>query len=423
MNTTTSGEKSHFPAFALWGLIYLTLAFLSLTLDDPERRVTMVWFPAGAAVSAYLSLPCRFWPALYIMFFALRTGLDTLMRHSPETSLVISLISLSGDLMVALAVYHFGRQRDGFRKACIWLISTLIVSALAAVAGAGWLVTRYPLSFSATAVLWWAANASGNIVATTVLTGVTWEPARRSSRDIAKTLTGIMLVALTAALIFSLPAGKEASMGLMYGLACLPVLLTAAVPIAAGAQAGALAFLALSVIVIFCSWHQQEPFFVEGLWRGEPLLLAQGYLSGTAVLTIFVRLLLRLPEARGESQSSLDDEVETAFRLDTRSGQLDWDVQGAPALVKAVAQLPDRNRLLGAVDDDVRKKFISRWDQVATGNPVEDTLVFRLVLTGGESVMVRERGLFFLPNAAGGFLVGYWTPLTGSSALVHTEKR
>ncbi|WP_064581495.1 MASE1 domain-containing protein [Klebsiella aerogenes] len=122
-------EKNYLPALIIWPVIYLILAFISLKLDDPQNRVAMVWFPAGAAVSAFLSLPRRFWPAMYIVLFAARAGMDLLMRHSSETSLILSLISVSGDVTVALAVQHYSRGQDDFRKVCVWLISTLIISA------------------------------------------------------------------------------------------------------------------------------------------------------------------------------------------------------------------------------------------------------------------------------------------------------
>ncbi|HBR6990582.1 TPA: MASE1 domain-containing protein, partial [Klebsiella aerogenes] len=107
-------EKSYLPALIIWPVIYLILAFISLKLDDPQNRVAMVWFPAGAAVSAFLSLPRRFWPAMYIVLFAARAGMDVLMRHSSETSLILSLISVSGDVTVALAVQHYSRGQDDF---------------------------------------------------------------------------------------------------------------------------------------------------------------------------------------------------------------------------------------------------------------------------------------------------------------------
>lgn len=414
-------EKNYLPALIIWPVIYLILAFISLKLDDPQNRVAMVWFPAGAAVSAFLSLPRRFWPAMYIVLFAARAGMDVLMRHSSETSLILSLISVSGDVTVALAVQHYSRGQDDFRKVCVWLISTLIISALAGMAAAGWLSSRHPVSFADTIALWWAANVSGNIVATTVLTGLTWEPARKATGDIVKTLAGVLLVAVVAILIFSSPSGEESRAGLIYGLACLPVLLTAVVLVIAGAQAGALAFLVLSIVVVSFSWHQTGPFFIKGLDPGEPLLLAQGYLSGTAILTIFVRLLLRLPDKlNGPGRKQMHHE-ETAFRMDIRSGRIDWDLQGTPVLTDTVAHLPDRKILLQSVDTAVRQQLTSRWEQAIRGLPVGGSLIFRLTLPGDEHVMICERGLFFLPGTTGGFLVGYWLPASGPVSVIRPE--
>ena len=414
-------EKNYLPALIIWPVIYLILAFISLKLDDPQNRVAMVWFPAGAAVSAFLSLPRRFWPAMYIVLFAARAGMDVLMRHSSETSLILSLISVSGDVTVALAVQHYSRGQDDFRKVCVWLISTLIISALAGMAAAGWLSSRHPVSFADTIALWWAANVSGNIVATTVLTGLTWEPARKATGDIVKTLAGVLLDAVVAILIFSSPSGEESRAGLIYGLACLPVLLTAVVPVIAGAQAGALAFLVLSIVVVSFSWHQTGPFFIKGLDPGEPLLLAQGYLSGTAILTIFVRLLLRLPDKlNGPGRKQMHHE-ETAFRMDIRSGRIDWDLQGTPVLTDTVAHLPDRKILLQSVDTAVRQQLTSRWEQAIRGLPVGGSLIFRLTLPGDEHVMICERGLFFLPGTTGGFLVGYWLPASGPVSVIRPE--
>ncbi|WP_108418973.1 hypothetical protein [Klebsiella aerogenes] len=386
-------EKNYLPALIIWPVIYLILAFISLKLDDPQNRVAMVWFPAGAAVSAFLSLPRRFWPAMYIVLFAARAGMDVLMRHSSETSLILSLISVSGDVTVALA----------------------------GMAAAGWLSSRHPVSFADTIALWWAANVSGNIVATTVLTGLTWEPARKATGDIVKTLAGVLLVAVVAILIFSSPSGEESRAGLIYGLACLPVLLTAVVPVIAGAQAGALAFLVLSIVVVSFSWRQTGPFFIKGLDPGEPLLLAQGYLSGTAILTIFVRLLLRLPDKlNGPGRKQMHHE-ETAFRMDIRSGRIDWDLQGTPVLTDTVAHLPDRKILLQSVDTAVRQQLTSRWEQAIRGLPVGGSLIFRLTLPGDEHVMICERGLFFLPGTTGGFLVGYWLPASGPVSVIRPE--
>lgn len=421
MSSPTSVDKPYFPSLVLWGLIYLVLVYISLILNDPQSRVAMVWFPAGAAVSACLSLPRRFWPLLYLMLFILQTTLDTVMRHSLETSLVIALISLSGNFTVAWAVRYFGRGRDDFRKVCTWLISTFVVSALIAFPGAGWLAVRHELPFFTTATLLWTASVSGNLVATTVLTGLSWELTRLTPRQVMLSFSGITLVALSAAYVFSMPPGAKESAGLIYGLACIPILLAVAVPLAAGSQAGALAFLALCIIVIFFSWQQRGPFFIQGLASGEPLLLAQCYLSGTAVLMIFIRLQLRLSDTRNRHQYEEDKISKTAFRIDTASGRLEWDPHGTPDLHQATAQLPDRETLLRSVDADLRQQLIARWERVVAGKPVSDELIFRVTLPDGVHLTVCEQHLFYLPGTPGGFIVGYWSIITGPGPFRRVE--
>lgn len=421
MKNSSTAQATYIYSLLLWGIIYLLLAVISLKLDDPVNRVAMVWFPAGVTVSASLSLPRHYWPALYIMLFSLRTVLDLTMRHTLETSLVISLISLFSDCMVAVAVQYFGRNRDDFRRVCTWLISTITVSALAGATGALWLSTRHPILFINTATLWWAANVSGNIVATTVLTGLTWEPGRRAAKDIIKSFIGVAVVAIIATLVFSLPSGKEANAGIIYGLACLPILFTIVVPICAGTQAGALAFLALSIVAIFFSRKMTGPFFIEGLRIGEPLLLAQVYLSGTAVLTIFVRLLLRFPKYHREECPEHSDSAETAFRLNIRTGHLDWDPHGNGILISIVRLLTDRETLLCYIDEETREQFFYRWKQVVIGLPIEKEFFFRIALPDGDVITVREHGLFFLPDKEADFLVGFWS-LGGPAPVISSEK-
>ena len=165
------------------------------------------------------------------------------------------------------------------------------------------------------------------------------------------------------------------------------------------------------------SWHQTGPFLLMAD-PGEPLLLAQGYLSGTAILTIFVRLLLRLPDKlNGPGRKQMHHE-ETAFRMDIRSGRIDWDLQGTPVLADTVAHLPDRKILLQSVDTAVRQQLTSRWEQAIRGLPVGGSLIFRLTLPGDEHVMICERGLFFCPvqqvdsSSDTGYPPVVWFPLS-----------
>ncbi|MGK8932709.1 MASE1 domain-containing protein [Pluralibacter gergoviae] len=411
-------KKTDMPAGLLcarlgfWSIIYLLLGYISLLLDDPLGRVALVWFPAGAAVSAFLSIERKHWLALYIVLFLSRTLLDVVMRHSLETSLVLSLISLSCDTGVAWCVRRFGHQRDMLRKVSVWLTATLALSVLAALLGTAWLSTQFSLPFFSTAEKWWAANVSGNIVATTVLTGMLWHHKEKRPAQAAWAVAGLLSVGISAALVFNMQPASADSVGLVYGLACIPILLTVAVPLVAGNQAGALSFLILCIVVIFYSWQQTGPFFIRGLFRGEPLMLAQGYLSGTAVLMIFIRLVLQM--RGGEDNSApADDGQAIAFRLAIDSGQIDWDPDTDSPLRSVVSALRSREALLMALSDEVRQQMVSRWAQVTTGADVESGFVFRLSLPDAEPCDIYERNLFCIPGNGGGFIVGYWSPAAG----------
>lgn len=139
-------------------------------------------------------------------------------------------------------------------------------------------------------------------------------------------------------------------------------------------------------------------------------MLAQCYLSGTAVLIIFIRLQLRLSDTRNRHQYEEDKISKTAFRMDTASGRMEGDPHGTPDLNQATAQLSDRETLLRGVDADLRQQLIARW--AVAGQPVNGELIFRVTLPDGVHLTVCEQLLFYLPGTPGGFIVVYWSSIT-----------
>lgn len=411
--------REYLPALMLWGLVYLALGYVSLLLDDPQSRVAMVWFAAGASISACLSLPRRYWPLLFIVLLFSRSALDALMRHSLETSIVLSLISIGGDFAVAWCVHHFSRGRDDFRKVGVWLISTFIVSVLAALAGTGWLELRHPLPYFDTAALWWAANVSGTIVATTILTGLSWEPARTAPGQVIATFSGVVLIIISATFVFSLPPASEERAGLVYGLACIPILLTAMLPLLAGSFAGALGLLALSITVVVFSWMQAGPFFIRGLFRGEPLLIAQCYLSGTAVLMIFIRLQQQLFFARRARAPEIHI---LSFLMNAQTGKLEWDFPDWQTPPEITRQISDRDSLLAGVSPRVRRQLWQRWDAILSGKSVSSPLLFRLRLSDGTRPAISERHLIRMHTAQGEAIAGEWGLIKGPLPLSREEE-
>lgn len=243
----------------LWCSLYFSLGCISLYLDDPVSQVSFVWFPAGIAVSAFLMTPRRFWLYLFLGLFVVRMFLDVTMRHSLETSLVHSVISLSTDLSVAWCVRHFTRPNDRLYSLVIWLSATLISSAFAAVLGGGWAALRHGVDFVQTLWIWWSANVVGTVLLTTIVMGLFW---RQESFVLHKWLTGgllWLLLCISAVYVFHQPVGGLRGEALLFSLACIPVMIMIVIPVLCGNQLGAVSFLSFCIIVIYYSWQGIQP--------------------------------------------------------------------------------------------------------------------------------------------------------------------
>lgn len=392
---------------SVWSALYFVLGYFSLLIDDPSSRVAFVWFPAGVAVSAFLSSQREHWLLLYVVLFITRTVLDTVVRHSAVTSLVISVITLTCDLLVAWSVVRFAGQGDDLRKAVIWLIAVCVFSAAAALAGTSWLALRNGISIVDSISIWWAANVVGNIMVTTALTGLLRKGGPSLKQRWCSALVGTLLTAISAMLIFALPPFREDQVGIIYTLACLPVLITVIIPIVSGNVAGSIAYTILCVIAIYFSWQKIGPFFINGLRHGEPLLVAQCYLAGTALLIIFIRIQTdSVMKGQAASQHAVS---EMAYCLNPTTGVIDWDPMTPPGMEKITTAVSSRETLFSLVSPLVRADIASRWQSALTAKSINDEYRFPLKLPGGQGMKVTERNLICIPGPHGPVLVGYWS--------------
>jgi len=107
---------------------------------------------------------------------------------------------------------------------------------------------------------------------------------------------GIVLLLLLCAItgfIFGSQATEllHHTAALYFALACLPIVLTMMLSVACGNRGGSVALLTLGIIVIYYTDQHKGPFFLQGLQFTESLVLALSYLSATALLVIFTRVL------------------------------------------------------------------------------------------------------------------------------------
>lgn len=414
-NTNQNG-RIYIPYVCLWAVIYIILGYISLSLDDPKSRVAMVWFPSGAAVSAYISLPEKVWKYLYSVFFITQTALDIIMRHEMLTSVILTTIALTGEIVIAWSIRFFGKLKSDFDRVYIWLLSTFFISAVTAFTGVAWLNYVYNINYLDSVILWWAANVSGTIVATTILTGVTWDKINKNRKTVIYAVIGITLLIITTFVIFSLPPGPKDKAGFIFLSSCLPILITIIITLIAGIQTGAVAFLLQCIIVIYLSMKGSGPFFINGLFHGEPLLLAQFYLSGTALLMLFIRLQLR--QHLNKSQLSYQNESRNiSFRMDFSTGDFEWDSKNDDGLSKIASYLHCREDLLYAVSDTIRSELKARWEYTVINKENKEDFVFEVSLKNNVKYVVWEKYLLYIPDDDKGSLIIYWSLMPGSHFL------
>lgn len=382
----------------LWCAFYYLLGYISLFLDDPVNQVSFVWFPAGLAVSGFLLTSRHHWPCLFLGLFIVKTVLDVTLRHSFETSLMHTVISLSNDIGIAWCVRYFTRPHDSLYSLVVWLFATLVISAVAAALGGGWGVLLHEADFVQTLWIWWSANVVGTILLTTIVMGLFW---RQESDRPHKWLTGgglWLLLCLSTIYVFHQPIGGPRGEAFLFSLACIPVVVMILIPVVSGNQMGAMAFLSFCIIVIYYSWQRNGPLFIPGLRPGEPLLLAQCYLSGTALLLNFVYLL------KHHQRSS----PVLSYYLDPKSGLLIWDQSSTSTLTQYLATINHTDQLFSLMSLGDQQKMRERWAIVQNKSTLNGSFQFLLALSPTHTLRLQETKLIALQQPDGVALIGYW---------------
>lgn len=413
-------------ALLFWCALYFLTGYLSLYMDAPVTRVAFVWLPAGVAVSAFLIFGRAYWPPLFLALFLTRVLLDVTLRHTLETSLALSVISLTNALAVAWCVRHFAAGRDRLRSVGVWLLATLGTSVISGVLGGGWLALRHEIDFVQTVWIWWASNVVGTILLTTILMGLRWRSAPLSARQLLSGGVLWLLLCLSAWYVFHQPVGGPRGVALQFALACLPVALMIAIPVVSGNRFGAFSFLCFSIIVIYYSWQRYGPFFIPGLRDGESLLLAQCYLSATALLLTFVYVQKR--EAEKHAAQAAEERVagpgqgQAAYHLEPQSGRLTWDNTINTPLSRQLAAINNVEQLFALLSAEDRAAMQQRWQRAQQQGASDDLFRFHLALPPGNRLAVSESRLLGLRGPAGVVIVGYWSEEPHSKISVHSPQ-
>lgn len=413
---TISSALRYSTALLIWALIYYAAGVISLSFDDPASQVAIVWFPAGVAVAAFLCSRRAHWPLLFLILILMRIFLDNHWRHDFLSSVVISVLSLSANFLIAWIVRKFTRKNDDLQAILLWICSTLGVSTLGALAMAVWLTLARGLHLYQTFWVVWLANVTGIIFATVVLMGMLNINVRSASFSLRRKLCGILfwlLLCLSTWYIFGTTPSwlttdliHHVGTAMHFALALIPIMFAVATTVIWGNRGGALALLTLGAMVIYYTDHQIGPFFLKGLHYGEPLLLAQSYLTATALIIVFLRVLTQSVHSDDPDSDRKPGEG-VMYQLYPDSGKLLWDSSLPELLDTAPENLSSVQRVIDQVHPEDREQLLRRWS-FDTSTTALRPFTFRIRRKSGEWLSLVDGTPVRLTGAQGRVIVGNW---------------
>lgn len=394
-----------------WGLLYYLLGFLSLTLDNPDGHLAFVWLPAGVAISAFLLSPRNHWVLLFTSFCIARIVLSFSFPTPLTVSLILTLVSLLNDLVIAWSVRHFSRRHDELYKVVNWIMATILFSGIASLVAVLLLSLQGADPLLENIWIWWSANVTGTIFVTPALVGL-FSKRDKSSR-VPRWVSVVLVVAvlLVTMITFIRMPDNAQNIALIYCMACIPLILVTITATLCSNRFGSVAFILFSAVVIWASWQETGPFYLARLTAEESIVLAQCYLSGSALLIVFIRAQKNF-SAVGAAKSTLWD---IAYSLDLQTGALSWNPHAKSSLSLELEQIHSQEQLLAHIPDKTQKiRLQDRWQAVHDNQTVEEDFHFTLQLEGRNPVKMIETRTLILAGTDADAIIGFWAEAPGS---------
>lgn len=412
--------KTYFPSWLqqtaillLWGLVYYLSGLISLKFDDPNSAIAIVWFPSGVAVAAFLSARWRDYPALILIFALASVLLDEAWQSIPLFLITLgySLLAMPANVLIAWLVRRFSRPNDDLHVILLWICATFVVSVLdALIVGGGYaFFTEQPVA--KTISNGFVADVTGIFFATTVVMGFVNKRGPRAALAWSTRLAGLVLLLLIcAATIFIFDYSgtwlRTEAAALYFALSCLPIVLTMMLSLVWGNRGGSIGLLALGAIVIHFTDQHQGPFFLHGLSFTESLLLALSYLSATALLIVFVRVLRRSTTRFNPDTGRLAGNG-VLYRLEPETGVFSWENDLSSLLGAGYpAEFDTVERVLGYVHPSDREKLRQHW--LAPVQNKHKPLIFRIKANADEWLTLVDSGGVAMSNGGKRIIVGNW---------------
>ncbi|OON41854.1 hypothetical protein BTJ39_01470 [Izhakiella australiensis] len=403
---------------AVWMLIYYLSGVLSLRFDDPEMHISIVWFPAGVATAAFLRARWGLWPVLTVLFILLNLLMDKPTLQDLPVKTLYAILALPSSLLIAWIVRRFARPGDDLNIITLWFGATIIISFLDALLfGIGFSLAGKN-TFSDVFWTGFVADITGIFLATTVILGFLNSQLRTTLLASWKNLTlgaaiWVLLAALTlwvfngGARAFSISYMITHDDSLIFAFTGIPIILAAFLTLFWGNQGGSIALLTVAGIVIYYTDKGIGPFFLRGMHSGEPLLLVQSYLTATALLLVFLRVVTH-NIGHYSTQNGLQLKQQAIYQLDLSNGKLRWD--NLPQSLAAINPqiLNDKRRLLMQLHPEDQHRLADHWQSEQHQQKLA-TISFRLQDDQGRWLRVTDSGAVLLEHQGTLIILGNWS--------------
>lgn len=369
--------------FIVWGLVYFLSGLISVNFDDPDSQISIIWFPAGVAVAAFLSVRWSEYPSLIFVFALASVLLDGAWQNLSTflNTLLFSLLAMPASVIIAWIVRRFSRKSDDLNVILLWICSTFLVSALDAIIFAGGYAFFTDQSLMNSIWDGFVSDVTGILFATTVVMGFINRKDNRVAFSWLNCLSGIVLLLLTfitTVFIFNYEASwlKNEAAALYFALTCLPIVLTSILSLIWGNRGGSIGLFVLGGIVIYFTDLHKGPFFIQSFSFTESLLLALSYLSAAALLIVFIRVLRRSTNRFNPDNGRISG-VGVLYKLDLKTGIFRWENDLSSLLGTASSQELDTiERVLRCVHPLDREKLHQHW--LMQDQKRNDVVTFRI---------------------------------------------
>lgn len=417
MKTSLLSTKTTLVVIIGWLLLYYVTGEISEILTPENSDISVVWFPAGVATTAFLCMHKRQWLLLLIGFIVLNMVMNGFDSEEFTLSFIYAALAVLSCIVIAWIVRRYARQGDDLQIILLWLSVTIIVSFADAV-----LFSAHMYWFDNTSLkdIFWdgfIADITGNIFATTVIMGLIntrfkWmAPSLKVNIIWGNAILFLLITSTilifndTAIQIYHAYFHQQRNIAKL-SLLCIPVLLAVMLSVLWGNRGGSIALLILATITIYYTRSKQGPFYLHGLFRHESLWLIQGYLTLISLLMVFLRVVTRSTH-RIDNTQGIYKPQHLVYQLNLDNGVIEWGNTDGLFQQTDFTVLSDIKQIIASVHPDDREKLARHWEQ-KQANTTLPGITFSLKDKEGRWWNIEERGSVIFSNNDPVMIVGNW---------------